>query len=112
MTKQGLASPASLFFELFLSKAERDYLIANDNKFNHGYDRVIRSRLNKNVQQFVSQELPLLIEKGYVTEFRNVTENSNALVAQPGREKGVHERQQNHKALEGIRTHDLRFKKP
>jgi hypothetical protein len=62
---------------LFLSKAERDYLIANDNKFKPGYDRVIRSRLNKKIQQFVSQELPLLIEKGYVTQFRNVTENRN-----------------------------------
>lgn len=42
----------------------------------------------KKIQLFIKQELPLLIEKGYVppvTEFRNVTENSNGLVAQPGR---------------------------
>ena|SRR5918999_4524953 len=68
---------------MFLSKAERDYLIADftTNKFNPGYDRVIRSRLNKKIQQFVNQELPLLMEKGYVnvTEFRDssVTENRN-----------------------------------
>jgi hypothetical protein len=33
------------------------------------------------------EELPILVEKGYldVTEFRNVTGNCNALVAQPGR---------------------------
>jgi hypothetical protein len=48
------------------------------------YSRVIKSRLQKKLSIFVNQELPLLIEKGYldVTEFRNVTENSNALVAQ------------------------------
>ena len=69
---------------MFLSKAERDYLIANDNnKFNPGYDRVIRSRLNKKIQRFVSQELPLLVEKGLVTEFRNVTEKSNNVNIEP-----------------------------
>jgi hypothetical protein len=31
----------------------------------------MRSRLHKKMQLFVNQELPLLIEKGYTTEFRN-----------------------------------------
>jgi hypothetical protein len=54
-----------------------------------GYSRVIKSRLQKKIEVFVNHELPILIEKGYldVTESRNVTENSNALVAQPGRER-------------------------
>jgi hypothetical protein len=49
-----------------------------------GYSRVIKSRLQKKIEILVNQELPMLIEKGYldVTEFRNVTENRNALVAQ------------------------------
>ena len=51
------------------------------------YSRVIKSRLQKKLEVFVNQELPILIGKGYldVTEFRNVTENcnvSNPLVAQ------------------------------
>jgi len=36
------------------------------------------------VQLFVSQELPILIEKGYVTEFRNITENCNVLNGSAG----------------------------
>jgi hypothetical protein len=49
-----------------------------------GYSRVIKSRLQKKLEVFVNQELPILIEKGYldVTKFRNVTENRNALLAQ------------------------------
>jgi hypothetical protein len=73
--------------ELFLSKAERDYLTANS-EISGDYSRVIKSRLQKKLEVFVNQELPILVEKGYldITEFRNVTENCNALVAQPGRE--------------------------
>jgi hypothetical protein len=69
--------------KLFLSKAELDYLTAKQ-EFNDGYIRVIKSRLQKKVEDFVNQELPILVEKGYlnVTQFRNVTENRNALVAQ------------------------------
>jgi hypothetical protein len=71
---------------MFLSKAERDYLKANS-EVSEGYSRIIKSRLQKKLEVFVNQELPILIEKGYldVTKFRNVTENRNALVAQPGR---------------------------
>ena len=61
-----------------------------------GYSRVIKSRLQKKIEVFVNQELPILVQKGYVdvTEFCNVTENRNALVAQPGRELPVHEKQE------------------
>jgi hypothetical protein len=81
-----IGSMLFLFNKLFLSKAERDYLTASS-EVSGGYSRVIKSRLQKKLEMFVNQELPILIEKGYldVTEFRNVTENSNALVAQPGR---------------------------
>jgi hypothetical protein len=70
--------------DLFLSKAERDYLTANP-EISGGYSRVIKSRLQKKIQRFAMEELPILVEKGYldVTEFRNVTGNCNALVAQP-----------------------------
>ena len=61
------------------------------------YIYTIRSRLQKKLRQFASQELPILLEKGYLTEFRNVTENSNALVAQPDREKEIHETEQKSK---------------
>jgi hypothetical protein len=76
---------------MFLSKAERDYLSA-DLQISDGYCRTMRSRLHKKVQAFVNQELPLLIEKGYVTEFRNVTENSNALVGRSAERRVIHER--------------------
>ena len=71
---------------MFLSKAERDYLTANS-EISGGYSRVIKSRPQKKIQRFAMEELPILVEKGYldVTEFRNVTGNCNALVAQPSR---------------------------
>ena len=71
---------------MFLSKAEWNYLTANS-EFSGGYSRVIKSRLQKKLEVFVNQGLPVLVEKGYrdVTEFRNVKENCNMQVAQPGR---------------------------
>ena len=62
---------------------EWNYLTANS-EVSGGYSRVIKCRLQKKLEVFVNQELPVLIEKGYldVTKFSNVTENRNALVAQ------------------------------
>jgi hypothetical protein len=53
-------------------------------EFTKPQKRFIKSRLNKKVKDFADNELTILVEKGYldVTEFRNVTENCNALVAQ------------------------------
>ena len=67
---------------MFLSKAEWNYLTANS-EFSGGYSRVIKSRLQNKLEVFVNQELPVLVEKGYldVTDFRNATENCNV---QPG----------------------------
>jgi hypothetical protein len=66
---------------LFLSKAERDYLLSVDRqKTNHDYV-CVKSRLHKKLKAFVDQELPLLVEKGYlvndIAEFRNIAENCN-----------------------------------
>jgi hypothetical protein len=70
---------------LFLSKAERDYLLDRD-QASHDYV-CVKSRLNKKLKVFFDQELPLLLEKGYlsdiaeicnIADFRN---SSNALVA-------------------------------
>jgi hypothetical protein len=73
----------------FLSRAERSYLAVVDRqqkkKISDDYGYTIKSRLCKKVQHFVSQELPLLVERGYLerkdlTEFcksepPNLTEN-------------------------------------
>jgi hypothetical protein len=65
---------------LFLSKAERDYLLSVDRqKANHDYV-CVKSRLHKKLKVFVDQELPLLLKNGYlsnIAEFRNVAENCN-----------------------------------
>ena len=73
-------------FRLFLSKAELDYLLNRD-QASHDYV-CVKSRLNKKLKVFVDQELPLLLEKGYlsdIAEFRNIADFRNApnvLVAQ------------------------------
>jgi hypothetical protein len=53
---------------VFLSKAERDYLLAKDQIKHHDY-YCVKSRLLKKLQHFINQELPLLLEKGYLAEF-------------------------------------------
>jgi hypothetical protein len=103
---------------LFLSKAERDYLLDRD-QASHDYV-CVKSRLNKKLKLFVDQELPLLLKKGYlsdVAEFRNIADLRNApsgLVAQLA-ERGFASNRQNenkNKALDGTRTHDLRSSPP
>jgi hypothetical protein len=64
----------------FLSKAERDFLISKD-QVNHDYC-CVKSRLIKKINTFTSQELPLLIEKGYLAEFgkqQDLAENCKVL---------------------------------
>jgi hypothetical protein len=60
-----------------LSKAERDYLVASD-QINHDY-YCVKSRLLKKLKVFVDQELPLLIENGYLAENCKLAENCNIL---------------------------------
>lgn len=73
---------------MFLSKVERDYLTAN-RQFSEDYRYTIKPRLQKKVQQFAREELPLWVEQGYLdlTEFckLDLTENckvSSAIAAQ------------------------------
>jgi hypothetical protein len=82
-----------LKWKLLLSKAERDYLssVGSSLQISDGYSRVIKSRLQRKIERFASEELPMLIEKGLilssmlhtndVTEFRNrsVTKNCNTI---------------------------------
>jgi hypothetical protein len=100
--------------ELFLSKAERDYLPSNE-EINHDYVWV-KSRLHKKLREFNRQELPLLVENGLVdiAEIRKIAEYCNnnndgrgALVAQPGRELPLIESENKKGALAGIRARDL-----
>ena len=88
--------------ELFLSKAERDYLLGKD-KASHDYV-CVKSRLNKKLKVFVDQELPLLLERGYlsdIAEFRNIADfrnTSNSLVAQPAERGFVVEKRDENKS--------------
>ena len=88
--------------ELFLSKAERDYLLDID-QASHDYV-CVKSRLNKKLKVFVDQELPLLLEKGYlsdIAEFRNIADFRNApngLVAQPAERGSVVEKRDENKS--------------
>jgi hypothetical protein len=90
---------------LFLSKAERDYLVGTNgddyhrHKIKHDY-YCVKSRLQKKLNTFTSQELPLSIEKGYLpnlAEYCKLAENckvSKALVvAQPAERGFVAERE-------------------
>jgi hypothetical protein len=73
---------------LFLSKAERDYLTAKRH-FSDDYSYTTKCRLQKKGELFANEELPLLVEQGYLTEIRKLTKNckvsSDVVVAQPGR---------------------------
>ena len=44
-------------------------------EFDDGYSYIIKSRLLKKLNQFANQELPLLIERGYLTEFCKLTDS-------------------------------------
>ena len=60
-----------LLKELFLSKAERDYLSNTDGqKIEHDYV-CVKSRLHKKLRVFVNQELPLLLKRGYFQILQN-----------------------------------------
>ena len=72
----------------FLSKAEKDYLLAGD-LISSTYNCFLKHTLTKKVDLFVKHELPLLMQKGYVKDFRIATDSSNAWVAQPSRARGL-----------------------
>jgi hypothetical protein len=90
---------------LFLSKAERDYLLSAGTslQISDGYSRVIKSRLQKKIERFASEELPILIEKGFilssmlpanvVTEIRNrsVAKNCNSVEGEGSHDHNLHD---------------------
>ena len=59
---------------MFLSKAEWDFLTSN-RQFDDDCSYTTTSRLVKKINQFANQELSLLIEKGYLTQFCKLTDN-------------------------------------
>jgi len=64
----GIKGTSFYLKELFLSQAEREYLTSKQH-FNTQYAYTIKSRFQKKLEQFARQELPLLVEQGYLTEF-------------------------------------------
>src|SRR5215212_7201975 len=59
---------------VLLSKVELDYL-QSKRQFNSDYAYTIKSRLLRKLQIVINQELPLLYQKGYLTESCKLTEN-------------------------------------
>lgn len=53
---------------MVLSKTELEYLQGRRSQFNTDYGYTIKCRLHRKLQQFIEQELPILIEKGYLTD--------------------------------------------
>jgi hypothetical protein len=70
----------------FLSKAEKDYLLIatggedNNQKTNNNHNYYcVKSRLQKKLRQFTKEELPLLLQHGYLAEFCKLAENCNII---------------------------------
>jgi hypothetical protein len=61
---------------LFLSKAERDYLLDID-QASHNY-ALCQVQTKQEVKVFVDQELPLLLEKGYLSRVAEICNNTSA----------------------------------
>ncbi len=64
---------------MFLSKAERDFLLNTGREISKTQQRYIRYKLRRKLKQFYGVELPLLIEKGYV--ITSVAANTNAVAS-------------------------------
>ncbi len=51
--------------DLLLTSTERDFLLGN-REFTKAQQRYLRCRLNKKIKEFVSNELTILQDKGYI----------------------------------------------
>jgi hypothetical protein len=51
---------------MLLTRTERDFLLGK-REFSKGYSYTTKSRLLKKLELLVNEELPILIEKGYLT---------------------------------------------
>jgi hypothetical protein len=56
-----------LWEELFLTKAERDFLIQSEG-IDRNKQRYIRYKLRRKIKHFYHNELPLLVKKGYIAD--------------------------------------------
>jgi hypothetical protein len=78
-------------------------------------ERKLRHDINKKLQTLSMLELPLLADRGFsvTAGCNNVTAYCNAPEAKPQQSEGSVNREiVEIQALDGIRTHDLRFTKP
>jgi hypothetical protein len=63
---------------MLLSQTEKEWLLGNA-KLSKGYERKVKSDIKKKIQNFQIFELPLLIEKGFISFDSPVTKNSNGV---------------------------------
>jgi hypothetical protein len=99
------ASPA------LLTKTELQWLNGNI-QLSCGYERKIKSDIKKKIRILQEVELPLLMEKGFISQLTAVTSNCNAVTSNCN--KGITGKNfnsspflQNKEALAGIWTQDL-----
>ncbi len=108
----------------FLTRTEIDWLLGKK-QVSKAYEYRIKSDIKKKLQTFQNLELPLLAKLGYDCSTFGLSANPQNLRTNPqpqptlvaklaeGRlSKPLHETVENTEALDGIRTHDLRFTKP
>lgn len=65
-------------FDILLSQNERDWLLGNA-KLSKGYQRKVKSDIKKKSQSFQAIELPLLLEKGFLSFDNHVTKFGNGV---------------------------------
>ncbi|SRR5579875_497061 len=96
-----------------LTQGELDFLLGKI-QVSPDYARQIKSRVNRKIKTFFELELPLVQNSAVTASSHNVTANCHTTIAQPSQSEGRvnHEIDNNMRALDGIRTHDLRFTKP
>jgi hypothetical protein len=106
-----------------LTKTEIEWLLGNA-QVSKGYEYRIKSDIKRKLKTFQQLELPLLQKHRYTLDLLSLTANPQNLSANPQTpdalvaktvqsEGGVKNHEvKGQKALDGIRTHDLRFTKP
>jgi hypothetical protein len=106
-----------------LTRTEIEWLLGNA-QVSKGYEYRIKSDIKRKLKTFQQLELPLLQKHGYTLDLLSLTANPQNLSANPQApdtlvaknvqsEGGVKNHEvKGQKALDGIRTHDLRFTKP
>jgi hypothetical protein len=108
---------------LLTTRTEIEWLLGNA-QVSKGYEYRIKSNIKRKLKTFQQLELPLLQRHGCTLDLLSLTTKSQNLSANPQTpdalvaktvqsEGGVKNHEvKGQKALDGIRTHDLRFTKP